>query len=207
METEPKQISDEELARQARTGSLSSFEELVFRYEMRLYRLMFNRCRHEADARELTQITFVTAYRSIHQLKPGHSFGAWLFTIAHRKFIDHCRAAKREQGEQVAAETWETNDPSIILSDRESAADLWQRARALLSRDQFDALWLKYQEDMSVQDIARVLGRTRTSVKVLLFRARQNLLKEMRCADQELPCQSAPLPSRRLGFQASQSAP
>ena len=51
--------------------------------------------------------------------------------------------------------------------------------RALLPEGQFQALWLRYAEDMRVAQIARVLGKTQTHVKVLLFRARRKLAVEL----------------------------
>ena len=67
------------------------------------------------------------------------------------------------------------NDPSELLARREAERDLWQLAKRVLPQLQFDALWLRCAEDMSVADVARVLCRTQTHVKVLLFRARKRL--------------------------------
>jgi RNA polymerase sigma-70 factor, ECF subfamily len=177
VETGPPYLSDEELARQSRAGSLSAFEELVHRYERRIFLFLARCCRNEDDARELTQTAFVTAYRSLHLYDPASAFGAWLFTIARRKFIDHCRAARPLVDLESAPEPCDLDDPSAVLSMREQEEDLWRGLRSLLSADQFAALWLKYREEMSVKDIARILSRSQTSVKVLLFRARQTLLK------------------------------
>jgi len=177
VETGSPIVSDEELARQSQAGSLSSFEELVSRHEARIYRFLARSCRNEDDAQELAQITFVTAFRSLHLYNSAWSFGAWLFTIARRKFIDHCRAARPTDELEAAAEPSVTDDPSVILARQETRQDIWRQIRRLLGPDQFGALWLKYQEDMSIRDIARALNRTQTSVKVLLFRARQNLLR------------------------------
>src|SRR5258708_3655201 len=54
--SETNSLSDEDLARQSQTGSMSAFEELVYRYENRIY--VANYCRNPADAREVTQDTF-----------------------------------------------------------------------------------------------------------------------------------------------------
>jgi RNA polymerase sigma-70 factor (ECF subfamily) len=172
--------SDAELVRQSRAGSLSAFEELVCRHEGGIFRFLRGCSGNEADAVELTQITFVTAFRALDRYHPAHPFGAWLYTIARRKFIDHCRTASGKVVDADVGETHDPQDPSVILTAREAADETWADARRRLSADQFQALWLKYHDDLSVNDIARVLGRTRTSVKVLLFRARQTLLKAYR---------------------------
>ena len=167
-------LSDEELAREAQGGSLESFEELVRRYETQLYRFLARTCRNDADGADLTQETFVTAYTKLERYNPAQSFATWLFTIARRKCIDHLRA-RRPVGDDAAVELVDENCPAELAARRDEQSDLWQRARAILSDLQFQAVWLKYVEDMSVAEIAGVLRRTETHVKVILFRARTAL--------------------------------
>jgi RNA polymerase sigma-70 factor, ECF subfamily len=166
--------SDENLARQSQGGDLAAFEELVRRYENRIYSFIYQSCSHDADAREATQDTFVRAFEAIAQFDPRHPFVSWLFTIARRKGIDCFRARIPSDG-QPAPEELDPADPAELLARREDARDLWHRARAKLPDSQFQALWLRYAEDMDIAQIAGVLGKTQTHVKVLLFRARQTL--------------------------------
>jgi RNA polymerase sigma-70 factor, ECF subfamily len=179
----PPTTCDEELARQSQAGSLSSFEELVYRHEGRIFRFLVRCCRHEEDARELTQTTFVTAFRSLHLYQPARPFAAWLLTIARHKFIDHYRRARFDFTLDGLPEASDHDDPSAILERREQQRDIWEQVRGLVGPDQFSALWLKYQEDLSIKEIAGVLRRTQTSVKVLLFRARQTLIRDLRTQD------------------------
>jgi len=171
-------MSDEDLARQSQAGDLAAFEELVRRYENRIYAFVFQSCGHDADAREVTQDTFVRAFAAIAQFDPRRPFAAWLFTIARRKGID-CFRARIPGGGQAAPEELDADDPAELLARREEAQDLWRRARAWLPDGQFQALWLRYAEDMDIAHIARVLGKTQTHVKVLLFRARHKLAAEL----------------------------
>jgi len=126
------------------------------------------------DAGEITQDTFVKAFQAIGQFDGKHAFAAWLFTIARRKCIDHYRATPPVSNDPMP-ELADTNDPAELLAVREERQDLWRLARRLLPELQFQALWFKYAEDMDVSQVARVLGKTRTHVKVLLFRARRTL--------------------------------
>jgi RNA polymerase sigma-70 factor (ECF subfamily) len=174
-------MSDEDLARQSQAGDLAAFEELVRRYENRIYSFIFQSCGHDADAREVTQDTFVRAFEAIAQFDPRRPFAAWLFTIARHKGID-CFRARIPGGGQAAPEELDADDPAELLARREEAQDLWRRARAWLPDGQFQALWLRYAEDMDIADIARVLGKTQTHVKVLLFRARHTLGSELETA-------------------------
>ena len=71
------------------------------------------------------------------------------------------------------------DDPAELLAQREAEGDLWQLAKRALPSLQFEALWLRHAEDMSVAEVAQVLRRTKIHVKVLLFRARLGLDAEM----------------------------
>lgn len=177
--TEQQKTSDEELARLAQSGCSSSFEELVYRYEVRVFRFVRNNCRGESDAQEVTQDTFVAAFRNLEKFDAGRSFATWLFTIARRKCIDQHRAA-RSVTEEALPEEADENDPAKLLAQREAERDLWQLAKRVLPSLQFEALWLRHAEDMSVAEVARVLGRMQTHVKVLLFRARLRLDGELK---------------------------
>lgn len=180
MASEQQPVSDEELARQAQAGSASGFEELVRRYENRIYRFVVNQCRTPADAQEVTQDAFVSAAAHLHDFDPARPFATWLFTIARRKCIDRQRANRRHLGvPTAAADFMDADDPAELLARHEAGQNLWRLARRVLPELQFQALWLRYAEDLSVADLARVLGKTSVHVKVLLFRARTVLAHEL----------------------------
>ena len=157
---------------------MSDFEELVHRYEGRIFRFLANSFGNPADAQELTQETFVSAYLNLRQLDVQRSFAAWLFTIARRKGIDRHRVTRPAEAE--LPDLPDLNDPAVILSQREAEQELWELARRTLPELQFQALWLRYAEEMSVPQIAGVLRRTRVHVKVLLFRARNRLARVLK---------------------------
>ena len=154
-------FTDQELARQTQAGSLAAFEELVYRYEGRIYGFVANSCGNGTDSRR--------------------SFAPWLFTIARRKCLDHYRAA-RPPADEPAPELADHDDPAELLARQEDRQSLWELARRHLPKPQFQALWLKYAEEMNVADIAQVLRKTQTYVKVLLFRARRALGRELKVA-------------------------
>lgn len=174
MTTERSTESDAELARQTQAGSAAAFEQLVHRYEHRVHAFATQLCCNAADAREVTQDTFVKAFQSVQQFDSHREFAPWLFTIARHKCIDRHRAA-RPVSESAIPEAVDENHPAELLARREDRQQLWQLARRCLTDNQFQALWLRYAEDMDVAQVAQVLGKTRIHVKVLLFRAREIL--------------------------------
>src|SRR5262245_16061413 len=112
-----KATADEELARRAQGGSLSSFEELVRRYEARLWTFLSRACRNDADGADLTQETLVTAFRKLDRFDPERSFETWVFTIARRKCVDHLRARKPVSEERVP-EALDENTPSELAAEQ-----------------------------------------------------------------------------------------
>ena len=209
MASDLPRLSDEELARETQAGLLAAFEELVYRYQQRIYAFVTHCCRNSADAQEVTQDTFVRAFQAIAQFDPRRGFAPWLFTIARRKCVDHHRASPPAMAAEPMPELPDLVDPSELLARREERENLWQLAHRRLPESQFQALWLRYPEDMSVAGIARVLGKTQTHVKVLLFRARNALGRELKAAQpspRTFPAHVAADVSRRhLG--SAQNAP
>ena len=174
MPSDLQSLSDEQLARQSQDGSLVAFEELVYRYETRIYSFLAQSCPSPTVAQELTQDTFVRAFQALAQFDSRKTFAPWLFTIARHKCIDYYRRSPPANNEPIP-ELPDNDDPAELLARDEERHNLWQLARRSLPQNQFHALWLRYVEEMNVAEIAQAMQRTKTGVKVLLFRARQTL--------------------------------
>ena len=124
----------------------------------------------------LVQETFIKAYQNLHRYKPDYQFSTWLFTIGIRLCISHYRKAARNRTGRLELDIKdEAAGPVEGLIEREEREKLWQQARAL-SSDQYDALWLRYVEELPIKEIAMVMQKTRVHVKVLLYRARKNMV-------------------------------
>lgn len=179
--TEPVPIedkTDEELAREARAGSGRSFEELMRRYKRRLFAYLRPRLGSDQDAEDMVQETFLKLFRNIRNYDQAFRFSTWLYTSANRLAI----SSFRRQSSARARMRGEARNVAPASSDRtaQDAASngLWDAARTL-GGNQFRALWLRYGEDLTVDEIARALGKSRLSVRVLLHRARLNLAKRL----------------------------
>ena len=169
--------SAEELALRSQKGCQASFAELVRRYGGRLLVLMQQRTGNPHDAEDLVQDTFVKAYRNIHRYRNSFRFSTWLFTIARRLADSHYR--RRQTLQNTSQALSDDRSPDVVVADQESRQRLWALAKTL-SDNQHQALWLRYAEDMSIKEIAKVMGISQVSVKVLLYRARTNLAKQLK---------------------------
>ena len=165
---------DEELAAAAQQGSASAFDELVARYQGRLLRFLLVRCDNRADAEDAIQDTFVNAWKYLHSYDSRWRFSTWLYRIALRN-----AARQTLVPATVTEETAASDDPLAACIEQGDRENLWLTARATLGRDAYSAMWLRYVEDMPLQDVASALDRTLAWTKVSLMRSRQRLKREM----------------------------
>lgn len=176
-QTQLQILSAEELALRSQQGCQECFEELVERYNVRLYQFLRSRTAGVQDAEDLVQDTFVKAYHNIHRYRSSWRFSTWLFTIGSRLATSRHRSLHRQQ--IVTESNPGSIEPADVAMQQETHDGLWAIARDL-SKDQYQALWLKYVEDISIKEIAKVLKKTQVGVKVLLYRARTNLARRLR---------------------------
>lgn len=179
-----EQKTDEELAREARAGSLRSFEELALRYKRRLFVYFRPRLGSDQDAEDLVQETFLKLYRNIHNYDPALRFSTWLYTSANRLAISFYRRKKTAAGRLSPEVADDSADLAVRAAGETRSKGLWDAARTL-SRNQYRVLWLRYGEDLTIEEIAASIGKSRLAVRLLLHRARTNLMKrqgDKRCS-------------------------
>jgi RNA polymerase sigma-70 factor (ECF subfamily) len=167
-----------ELAARAAAGSIEAFEELAVRFEARIYGFLLRQVGNPHDAQDLTQEAFVRAWRGIARFDPERDFATWLFVIARRAAANHFRA-RRLHGELNDEMADAALEPTTIAIAEDDSQRLWRAAKKLSSK-YYEALWLRYGEDFSVAQTARVMGLTTIHVKVILHRARKELARHLK---------------------------
>ncbi len=176
-------ITEAKLLEAAKAGSAEAFADLARRYRERLLRFLLTRCASFADAEDVLQDTLIAAYRYIHTYDPRWRFSTWLYRIALRN------AARLHSPEVIDTGGYlevrdEESDPLLQCIADSETENLWACARRELNDDVFAAMWLRYAEDMSVNDIANVLDRSVSWTKVNLMRGRRALEAQMNAADE-----------------------
>ena len=175
--TDQKDLSPEQLAERCQAGCRTSFERLVEQFESRIFNFLLRLTGNRHDAEDLTQDTFVKAYRNIHRYQPAYAFAAWLFTIAKRTAFSHFRAAKPMEEIRDDVQT-DSQDPSTVLEQQDDGRSLWELAKKLKPK-QHEALWLRYGEGFSIAEAAQIMKTNQIHVKVLLHRARTSLANRL----------------------------
>lgn len=153
-----------------------SFDDMVRQHSARVFNFVFQMTRQRQDAEDLVQQTFIKAYHNLHRFDGSRPIINWLLTIARRTTLNHFRSFKKWEELPESAASHEPC-PAVRAEEREEKESLWTDARRRLSQREFEILWLRFGEDLSIEETARVAGLTQTHVKVIVYRARQQLIK------------------------------
>lgn len=173
--------SEEQLAVLAQAGCEASFEQLVRRVQVPLVQFLMSRTRCRADADDLAQESFLRAYRALDRYEPRCRFRTWLFTIAHRLSLNHRRDAGRVEAVALPeAICSPVDDAADLLAADEWRQSVWRLAADILEAEETAGLWLHYVEELSMEEVGRILSRSRGAAKTMLFRARKKLMPGLR---------------------------
>jgi RNA polymerase sigma-70 factor (ECF subfamily) len=168
---------DESLVQQVRLDP-SVFEVLYRRYRDRIYWYLRARTPSEDDALDLTQHVFLQAIERLEQYRPKKgSFAAWLFAIARHAATDFHRrrhATVDWEGLPAALHPVDGHDVEIDTVQREALARLDQLLRAL-PRDKREILVLRFAGELTIAEIAAVIGRSPEATRKQLTRILQTL--------------------------------
>lgn len=168
-------IDEQQLIDAAKAGSAEAFADLVRDYRVRLLRFLLTRCTSYADAEDALQDTLIAAYRYIHSYDPRWRFSTWLYRIA----IRNAQKIRSLNIVEIGDLSDEESDPMLHCIKASESENLWVCARRVLNDDVFAATWLRYAEDMSINDISKALERSNSWTKVNLLRARKALDSEL----------------------------
>jgi RNA polymerase sigma-70 factor (ECF subfamily) len=181
--------SDAELAGRALSGSEHASRELVRRYERSVFNLIVRMVRNPALAEDLAQETFVKVFTRLSTYDPRYKFASWILKIAHNTTIDHLRQAHPPMSslgdgdDPTEAPSPDSGTPSpLALVERKELADVLGTAIDQLRPEYRQVVILRYQEDLSYEEIAQVLGLPLGTVKSYLHRARAELADRMTAA-------------------------
>ena len=175
--------SDAELARRALAGSQAAYSELVERYASPAVNVAVRLVNDRALAEELAQEAFVRAFARLGTYDQERRFSSWFFQILHNVSIDYLRRRRVETisldalltaGHAGPAAEDPSSSPESEAERRELAAAL-THAMGRLRQEFREAVVLKYQQGLSVDEIAIILGVPEGTVKTYLHRARREL--------------------------------
>jgi len=175
--------AERQLVGAARAGDRTAFEELVRRHKSALYRFVRRYVGNPADAYDILQETFVSAWLALARFDPDRSFSTWLHTIALNKCRDH---ARRRAVRQRLSLRFFASERALLQARADGAAESPQSllpapqrrldiALAGLPRRYKEPLLLTLVGGLTHQQAAQQLGVTTKAVEMRIHRAKKRL--------------------------------
>lgn len=174
----------------AKEGDQAAFEAIFQRYERQIYGFIYRMMGNPEDANDLTQECFIRAYKALSQTS-DLNVSAWLHRIASNACLDVLRRRQR-----IRWLPWETHKHEHLLHGRplddpernaisNETQVVVQRVLNQMSPRNRMALVLREYEGMSCEDIGEIMGLSRSAVKSILFRGREEFRKIYRAVEED----------------------
>jgi RNA polymerase sigma-70 factor, ECF subfamily len=175
--------ADDALVRQCLQGDAHAFDSLVLAYRARVHGLARLTLGSAEDAHDVTQETFVRAYEALPRYRPRGQFRVWIYTIA----ANLCKNRLKARRPSISWEAPEMTEglidpepgPEAAALARERGLAVREAVAQMGARDRLMVV-LYYQEDVSLEEIARIVGCRRGAAKVALHRARVRLRERLK---------------------------
>ena len=182
----PEGLLEGDLVRHARRGDLAAYDQLVKRYQERIYATIYHMTANHEDANDLAQDAFIKAYQALKTFKGGSSFYTWLYRIAVTKTIHFLKQRKNKYHLSLNDLDFNAeNDPDLValVSHKTPVRDAGlselqkklNEALLKLSEPHRMVVILHDVQGMSHEEIAEIAGCNVGTVRSRLFYARQQL--------------------------------
>lgn len=180
-------MQDELLIRRAQRGDADAFEQRLLEHQKNVYNLCYRMAGNPDDAMDLSQETFLRAWRCLDQYQFASAFSTWLYRLCSNICIDFLRRRRRQQTVPLTFEDADGEEQTYAVPDAQPLPE--EQVELKLTRETLAAamaqllpehravLQLRVVNEMSYEQIADVLDIQTGTVKSRLSRARNQLKK------------------------------
>lgn len=169
---------EQDIIRRCQKGELELFAQLYDRYVHNIYNFILYRTRDRELSQDITSTTFLKAVKHIGEFsnKKG-TFASWLYTIARNALFDHFRSHKNTTD---IDDVWDIGDGTNIERDTELKISVEKIKNYLadLKPEQRDIVLMRVWDELSYKEIARILGKSEGSCKMIFSRTIAKLQTE-----------------------------
>jgi len=174
-------VPDEHLAQQALLDS-TAFEELVRRYQNRIYSLAYRMTGDSVEAYDLTQEAFLRCYAALPSFNPSLRFAPWLYRIATNlciNFLQSSRVRKGGADPELALQMPDRGkQPDSLYEEKEQRQRIHAAILNLPTKYRAVVI-LRHMQDKTYEEIAAILDLPLNTVRTHLFRAREMLRRRL----------------------------
>lgn len=175
---------DQPYIEKALNGDTHAFSVLVDRYKYMVYTLVFRILKNKEDAEEVAQDTFVKMFSQLSQFKGDAKFSTWLYKIAYYGSLDRLKKQKRNLETASIDHYKETYSRGAVNETGQweviEQQQLIKNALAKLNEEDSAIITLFYFEELSLEEIGKIMDLSANTVKVRLFRSRKKLSEILR---------------------------
>jgi RNA polymerase sigma-70 factor (ECF subfamily) len=187
-----EQDPDAALMLRVKQGDTGAFEQLVNKYKQPVINVVYRMLRDLTEAEDVAQNVFVQVYKSASRYEVSSKFSTWLFTIARNLCLNELRRRSRHPADSMDVshpeqeeQPWQQFEDKKTFSPPEKLlqGELEQKieeALAELPENQRTAILLCRQDELSYEDIAKVLQCSLSATKSLIHRGRETLKQKLK---------------------------
>ncbi|WP_282043050.1 RNA polymerase sigma factor [Winogradskyella flava] len=160
-------------------GDTRAYGQLVDRYKDLVYTLALRMLKHREEAEEVAQDTFIKVFKSLDKFKGDSKFSTWIYRVAYNTCLDNIKKNKKHLNnvaiDEFTFNKLETIDNALDNIIKEEKSVLIKKCINKLPEDSSALLTLFYFEELSLDEISKIINVEANTVKVKLFRARKKL--------------------------------
>lgn len=182
---------DDALVARTQNGDVAAYDELIRRYQKRVYSVIYNMTSNHADTNDLMMETFAKAYKGIHKFKRGARFYTWVYRIAVNQTINFLKRNKNRHNlsldnEDIDLQNRKEMIDQSVAADAERQNELQELQKKLnqsllrLSEEHRAVVTLADVQGLSHEEISNIMGVSKGTVKSRLFYAHKQLQKFLR---------------------------
>ena len=158
---------EESLVRRAQHRDQEAFAQLYEEHFDRIYRYITLKIGDAVEAEDLTQQVFLNSLRSISSFKwRGKPFSAWLFRIAHNQVVDYLRRKKRTAVPLEEKLVSGDDNPQLVAEQKLDIEQILSATKRLTDA-QREVISLRFASELSIAQVAEVMGKSQGAVKAL----------------------------------------
>jgi RNA polymerase sigma-70 factor (ECF subfamily) len=169
-------FSDERLMERIATSDQTALRALFERHHHRVFKFILRLTRNESAAEDLVNEVFMEVWRNAGNFGGRSSVPTWILSIAHHRTVSSLRKRREESWDEETAGTLadDRDDPEVSVQ-KQNKSEVMRRCMEQLSAEHREVIDLVYYHEMSITEVAGVVGIPENTVKTRVFHARKKL--------------------------------